>query len=64
MYKYAKPIDYVFSLRMFEVELTDEIIFLQPGCEMYASSLDLYEISGKKFVRRSNYFCKSSKHSE
>ena len=48
---------------MFEVELTDEIIFLQPGCEMYASSLDLYEISGKKFVRRSNYFCKSSKHS-
>ena len=26
--KYAKPIDYVISLGMFKVELTDEIIFL------------------------------------
>ena len=61
--KYAKPIHYVISLKMFEVELTDEIIFLQPGCELYANSLDLYEINGKKFVRPSNYVCVSSRHS-
>ena len=61
--KYAKLIDYVNSLRMFEVELTDEIIFLQPGCELYTNSVDLYEINGKKFVRPSNYFCESSKRS-
>ena len=60
--KYAKPMVYVISLRMFEVELTDEIMFLQPGYELYANSLDLYKINGKKFVRPSNYFCESSKH--
>ena len=60
--KYAKPIDYVVSLRMFEVELTDGVMFLRPGYESYAQGLDLYEVSGKKFVRPSHYFCESSKY--
>ena len=53
--KYLKPIKFHRVFRLFEVELTDQLMFLQPGHELYYVALDCYEIANQKFLRLRHY---------
>ena len=52
---YLKAVQFHCILRLFEVELTDQLLFLQPGHELYHVALDCYEIANKKFLRLRHY---------
>ena len=53
--KYLKPIKFHCISRLFEVELTDQLMCLQPGYELYYVALDCYETENKKFLRLRHY---------